>query len=123
MSLTERHQVLVVDDDREFAEEFAELLECFGCAVSIEGTLQSAQVALASKQFRYAVVDLGLGDDSGLSLAHEFAHADDVRMVLLSGRRLTPSERASFDGEPPCLLIKPASGADILKALGINPGT
>jgi ActR/RegA family two-component response regulator len=119
MTVVGPHPLLLVDDDREFAEEFAELLGCFGCDVTIAETLSAAQAALLTGRFRFVVVDLGLGEESGLTLAHDCQNKPELRVLLLSGRRLTPTEIASFAGDPPPLLLKPANGAEIMKALGI----
>lgn len=123
MTATHRHQLLVVDDDREFAEELAELLDCYECDVAIAETVAEAQAAMAAGQYRFAVLDIGLGTESGLSLAHEWLGRSDLRLLLLSGRRLTPTEAASFAGDAPQLLLKPASGSAILQALGIDSGS
>ena len=120
--MTVRNPLLLVDDDREFAEEFAELLDCFGFEVTIAERLATARAALADKCFRFVVVDLGLGDESGLALAHDLKGASDVRLLLLSGRRLTATEAAAFPEGPPTLLLKPASGSEIVKALGVAAG-
>ena len=119
MTVVAPRPLLLVDDDREFAEEFAELLGCFGCDVTIADSLSAARAALLTGQFLFVVVDLGLGEESGLALAHECRDNPELRMLLLSGRRLTPTEIASFVDGPPPLLLKPASGSEIMKALGL----
>lgn len=111
--------VLVVEDDRDCAEELAELLESFGCKVTVAGSVAEARVARIVSAIRLAVVDLGLAGESGLDLALEWSGDRDVRVVVLSGRTLTPGERAAFVAEPPVVLLKPASGAKILDALGL----
>lgn len=111
--------VLVVEDDRDCAEELAELLECFGCKVTLAGSIAEARVARVTSGIRMAVVDLGLAGESGLDLALEWSGDRDVRVVVLSGRTLTPGESAAFVAGPPVVLLKPASGTQILQALGL----
>lgn len=118
MTENPRQRVLVVDDDPDCAEELAELLECYGCTVIVANSVATARLAFADNHIDLAVIDLVLGAESGLVLAHEWFGRNDIRIVLLSGRTLTPSEKASFFGTPPQLLLKPASGADIINNSG-----
>lgn len=119
MAVSPLPHVLLVEDDVDCADELAELLDCYGCRVTVAGSVAEARAAMAGQGIRLAVVDLGLPDASGLELAREWGGRADVRVVLLSGRTLTPSECAAFGGVPPVLLLKPASGAQIVEALGL----
>lgn len=118
-----RPHVLVVEDDQDCAEELAELLECFGCMVTVAAGIGEARVARVASAIRLAVVDLGLAGESGLDLALEWSGDREVRVVVLSGRTLTPGERAAFTAGPPVVLLKPASGVQILEALGLPAST
>lgn len=78
-------RILVVDDDRDAAEELVELLECHGYVARSASDLATARDAVASFDPDWALVDLLLGPESGLDLVREWGAAARPRVVLVSG--------------------------------------
>src|SRR5262249_10534558 len=85
LTMAARH-CLVIDDDADFRAGLAAALARRGSAVSAAGTPGEAR-ALAARQCPDDVVlDLRLGDESGLELIEPLRAANDaVRIVVLTG--------------------------------------
>jgi signal transduction histidine kinase len=64
----ERHRVLIVEDDRDFAESLAELLEPLGFVVSSAHSAGEALARLADFSADLALIDVKLGTDNGVEL-------------------------------------------------------
>lgn len=64
----ERRRVLIVEDDRDFAESLSELLESLGFAASIAHDAAEALSRLSEFSVDLALVDVKLGTDNGVGL-------------------------------------------------------
>lgn len=107
--------LLVIDDDAACAIELAELLESYGFTVYVSATVaQSLELAGRLKP-DLAIIDLELNGQSGLELIPIW-RVHGPRMLILSGRALTPEEIAGCGGSVPPLLLKPI---DLMKLLAI----
>jgi DNA-binding response OmpR family regulator len=98
--------VLLVDDDADSAGEMAELLELSGYRALVATTLAEARARLDEGP-DCALVDIRLGEESGLTLAQEWEGGKGPEVMLLSGAELTGAQAALFAAPPP-LLLKPA---------------
>jgi RNA polymerase sigma factor (sigma-70 family) len=84
-------QALVLEDDRSWQQILAEILNDVGLAVDIYSKLAEAQVQLHAKAYRFAVVDLSLGERDHLNQDGISALQDIQRLqpgciaVLLTG--------------------------------------
>lgn len=99
-------RILVVEDDPDSGQELVELLECHGVLARLAAGSGEARVLEASFRPDFALIDLELGNGSGAALAADW-EPNGPRSVLLSGRRLSPQERALFPSQPPPFLTKP----------------
>jgi DNA-binding NtrC family response regulator len=77
-----RLSALVIDDDREFRESMALLVEREGFAVRQAGSLASARERLAEAPADFVLVDLSLPDGDGLELAADDAAAPSAFVVI-----------------------------------------
>lgn len=78
--------LLVVDDDTIFADTLSRLLKRKGYDTTVANSVDDATVAIATKQFAYAVVDLKLGNDSGLELVSRMHdQQSQCNVVVLTG--------------------------------------
>lgn len=78
--------LLLVEDDETFAQVAARALERRGFAVRQAASTEAAHEALEAQAPLYAVLDLRLGEDSGLSLLPDiFRASPDCRVVVLTG--------------------------------------
>lgn len=79
----ESRSVLIVDDNRDFAEDIAEALRAVGADVTIS---DNAEAALSSRTLpRVALVDVRLPDKSGIEVARQLCARDPtVQLVLMT---------------------------------------
>jgi putative two-component system response regulator len=82
----QRGSVLVVDDDPQFRELIAGILERGGYRAEVTGNLTEAQRRLSADDIELCLCDLHLGGTSGLELAAQLAAAGPrVAVVMVSG--------------------------------------
>lgn len=119
-SVEEAPVILVVEDETELADEMAELFDSFGHAAACAGTVDDALATLrAHPTLKGALVDLGLGTESGLDLIRRVAEEPDlaarkIKFLVLSGRVPDAEEIAALPIMPTGCLSKPARIADIV---------
>ena len=78
--------LLIVDDDEVFSETLDRALTRQGYTVTAVNDLDSALVRSSDSEYRYAVVDLKLGEESGLDVVrHLDAHQEQCSIVVLTG--------------------------------------
>ena len=110
--------LLVVDDDRLFCDRLARALSSRGftarTAMSVAEALEAIRIAPPA----FAVIDLKLGDGSGLDVIRALkAERADARGVILTGygaiaTAVTAVKMGAFD-----YLAKPANADDVVVAL------
>src|SRR5690349_16221182 len=61
-------EVLVVDDDRDFAESIVDVLEPQGYTAVLARSIEEAQEVLGRRSARVALIDIRLGSASGVDL-------------------------------------------------------
>lgn len=84
--MTGDRPILVVDDDNRFRERLVRALEARGCLVLAAGSIPAARALCASSELAGAILDLRLGDSSGLELLPELLARDpSMPVVLLTG--------------------------------------
>jgi CheY-like chemotaxis protein len=118
--------ILIVDDSTDGCEAMRDLLEIAGFRVSTATDEQSASERLRSACPRAVILDLNLGDSSGIALAQHLRNNPTTsRMTVLglSGRaraELAADDSRLFDA----YLQKPANLDSVLRSLadcGIEP--
>jgi len=95
-------RILIVDDNRQFLDAARGVLEQDG--VSVVGVAStSAEAVLLAQELRPdgILVDVDLGDESGLDLAREFASARAAPVVLISA--YPESELADLIADSPAV--------------------
>ncbi len=112
--------ILVVEDETDLAEEMAELFDSFGHVAACAGTIDDAVEKLRNHPtLKGALVDLGLGTESGLDLIRRVAEdpalaARQIKFLVLSGRVPDAEEIAALPIMPTACLSKPARISDIV---------
>jgi two-component system response regulator RegA len=108
--------LLVVEDDEAFRMRLARAMERRGYVVSLAESIKAAEAAIAEHAPEYAVVDLKLGDGSGLDLVPLIrAQAPDARIVILTGYGNIATSVAAIKAGAVDYLPKP-SDADAIDA-------
>lgn len=109
---------LVVDDDRRFCDRLARALAERGFSVATAYDLARARSALAERLPDYAVIDLRLGQESGLDLVQALKErAPNARVVVLTGYGNIASAVAAVKIGAVDYLAKPADADQIAAAL------
>src|SRR5580765_5260173 len=83
---TDGSTILVVDDDEVFCGVLSRALERRGFAVAAARSVPEAQRLIEKAQPEYAIVDLRIGSDSGLTLVRQLAElSPPAKSVVLTG--------------------------------------
>jgi two-component system response regulator RegA len=115
--------LLIVDDDRPFSSRLARAMEGRGYEVRVAESVQEGMAAIEQKAPSFAVIDMRLGDGSGLDvIARLKERRPDARGVILTGygniaTAVTAVKLGAFD-----YLAKPADADEIHAALMAEPG-
>ncbi len=115
--------VLIVEDDSSLAEEMIDLLDCYDIpAVSSTSVGEALARLRADARLVGALVDLGLGAESGFDLIHAVAQdpalaSRRLRFVILSGATCDPDELASLPIAPIGILLKPAPTGELMQKI------
>ena len=118
-------RLLLVDDDREYAEILAEALTRRGCSVTCAHTTADALALAAQQAFDDAVLDLRLANEggSGLSLIGPLRERHpEMHILLLTGYASITTAVEAIKLGATHYLAKPSSADDILAALGRQSG-
>lgn len=110
--------LLVVDDDKVFCDRLARAMSSRGFAARTAGSVAEALAAIESAAPAFAVIDLRLGDGSGLDVMRALkSRRQDARGVILTGygaiaTAVMAVKLGAFD-----YLAKPANADDVVAAL------
>lgn len=116
-------QFLLIDDDEVFRLSLQRALTRLGHDVLSAAEGSAALALLAGQRCDVCVLDLRLGESSGLGLLDQLlALQPDLRVLMLTGyssiaTAVEAIKRGAFQ-----YLAKPATVADILKALSLTSG-
>ncbi|MCC5795239.1 MAG: response regulator transcription factor [Chromatiales bacterium] len=121
--MSSRPGLLLVDDDEVFCEVLGMALERRGLDVMVATDLSSARTILAFSRPAYAVVDLRIGQESGLELMEHISQLEPApRTVLLTGYGSIATAVQAIKLGAVHYLTKPVSVNDVLAALGLAEG-
>jgi two-component system, response regulator RegA len=115
--LTDR-SLLIVEDDKAFLERLSRAMEGRGFAVTSCGTVSEGVAHISQTAPAFAVVDLRLGDGSGLDVVSALKRKrPDARAIVLTGygniaTAVTAVKMGAID-----YLSKPAEADDVVAAL------
>ena len=114
--------LLIVDDDKPFAARLARAMELRGFVVETAGGVAEGLGAIAARPPAFAVIDLRLGDGSGLDVMRALKAARPLaRAIILTGygaiaTAVTAVKLGAFD-----YLAKPVDAVEITAALMGGP--
>ena len=113
-----RPSLLIVDDDEVFCDVLADALTDRGYQVSTAHNIEDALLEAKTNDPEYAVIDLRIGQESGLALAEKLHAADEnTRMVILTGYASIATAVEAIKLGAIHYLAKPADADEILAAL------
>jgi len=118
-----RPSILIVDDDEIFCEVLAEAFNDRGYSVSVARDAASAVTVAAGCDPEYAVIDLRIGQDSGLKMVETLRALDEnTRIVMLTGYASVATAVEAIKLGAVHYLTKPADADEILAALHKDEG-
>ena len=110
--------LLLVDDDAPFRQRLATTLERRGFAVTAAASIAEARSQASAHKPAYAVIDMRLGDGSGLDLVPELrAMRGDMRILVLTGYGNLATAVAAIKTGAVDYLSKPAEPEAVIRAL------
>lgn len=113
--------VLIVEDDTTFRQTLARYLSKQGVTVVETGLHQNAVELAAEHRPSAIVLDLNLGDGSGLTLIKPLRHTlPDSRIVVLTGCGSLPVAVSAIKQGASDYLVKPVEGGVIFASLFDN---
>ncbi|HKO06471.1 MAG TPA: ActR/PrrA/RegA family redox response regulator transcription factor [Alphaproteobacteria bacterium] len=114
----EKGRLLIVDDDEPFRTRLARAMERRGYQVTAADSVESGIAAARAALPAFAVVDLRLGEGSGLDVVKALREArNDVRIVVLTGYGNIATAVAAVKAGAIDYLPKPADADQIEAAL------
>jgi two-component system response regulator RegA len=110
--------VLVVDDDKILLSALERDLRARGLTVLPAQTTERALELARARRPDCALVDLCIGDESGIELLRELrSEQPDLLVVLLTGHGVVQNVVDAFHGGAVDFLQKPVGGQQLLQAL------
>jgi two-component system response regulator RegA len=110
--------LLLVDDDEAFLKRLAKAMEKRGFSVETAGSIAAGKAIATARPPAYAVVDLRLGDGSGLDVVEVMRERrPDARVVVLTGYGAIATAVAAVKIGAIDYLSKPADATDVTNAL------
>lgn len=112
-SPSDRHRVLVVDDEHSMREFLEIALEDFGYEVDLAENLETARHCLSSRDYQIILTDLRLPDGTGIELLTEMQGQFDAEVILLTAYATTETaleamRRGAYD-----YLLKPVKLSEL----------
>jgi|TARA_B110000483_G_scaffold141911_1_gene169565 two-component system response regulator RegA len=115
-------RILIVDDDEVFVQTLARSLKRRDIESEVALNQRSALEAVAQTQFGAILLDLRLGEESGLSILEDLrAAVPDARILILTGYSSISTAVEAIKLGADNYLPKPAGAEEILRALDANP--
>jgi two-component system response regulator RegA len=110
--------VLVIDDDRRFAETLAQALERRGFRTAVAHTVETALAAARARRPDAAIVDLRLAAEDGLTLVEPLrACGAEMRIVVLTGYASIATAVKAIKLGADDYLAKPVTASAVADAL------
>ena len=114
-------RILIVDDDEVFVQTLARSLKRRDIESEVALNQRSALEAVAQTQFGAILLDLRLGEESGLSILEDLrAAVPDARILILTGYSSISTAVEAIKLGADNYLPKPAGAEEILRALDAN---
>lgn len=106
--------ILIIEDDIDFAEIVRDMLEGYDYQVSIVNTCDAAYEILRFKQFHLILMDINLPDGTGFEVCKELRAVSNVPVIFASARTGEDDKITGFDMGGDDYLAKPYSLKELL---------
>ena len=116
-------RLLLVDDDEVFCQVLARAISKRGYQVQVAHDQQQAESIARMQAPQFAIVDLRIGNDSGLNVIKSLVQdCDDIRIVVLTGYASISTAVESIKLGAKHYLTKPAEVDEILQSFHQDDG-
>ncbi len=116
--IADKGKLLIIDDDEILATRLGRAMEKRGFTVALAHSVQEGLSAITAEKADYALIDLQLGDGSGLNLVEDIReHAPDCRIVMLTAFGNIATAVAAVKAGAIDYLAKPADADAVENAL------
>jgi two-component system response regulator RegA len=116
--------LLIVDDDAPLRDRLSRAMEKKGFKVTQADSVKQGITQAKNTPPAFAVIDLRLGDGSGLEVVKEIRNLkSDSRVIMLTGYGNIPTAVAAVKAGAIDYIPKPADADDVESALLASPGS
>ncbi len=116
-------RVLIIDDDEVFASTLQRVLGRRELDCSVANDSKMAALLMEKYGFDHVLVDLRLGEESGLDLIEPLrARLPQARILVLTGYSSIATAVEAVKRGADDYLPKPVRTPDLLRAMGLEPG-
>lgn len=111
-------RLLIVDDDRDFAEGLAEALELFDCPADIAFSGEDAVEAVGKRNFQVIFMDIGLPGLNGVESLSRIMEIDPrARCFLMTGYSNEHLAEQGIEAGAVEILTKPVDVEEIMRRI------
>ena len=111
-------RILIVDDDRDFADTLGQLLKLEGFDVEITYSIAGARLALQRSQAEIALIDIRMGDGNGLSLVADIRQTHpDLNCIMMTAYASVETAVATLQEGAYDYLRKPFYTQDLMATI------
>ena len=107
-------KILIVEDDVFIHQLIGHMLDAAGYDVSLAATAAQALSLFSTAPYALVMLDLGLPDEDGLTVARQLRSKSDVPIIVLSAREDKASRIAALDIGVDDYLLKPVEPQELV---------
>ncbi|MEI6846553.1 MAG: response regulator transcription factor [Chlorobiaceae bacterium] len=115
--MTEKINIIVVEDDKDFRESMGEYLQMAGFNVTCAASALEFYQKISTQQFFLAILDIGLPDQTGIILAQYIRTNTDMRIVMLTAISSLDSKVKAYEAGADIYLVKPIDFAELVASI------
>ena len=111
-------KVIVVEDEIRLRDQMVAYLTLSGLDVTGVGSAAELYRCLVAERFSVIILDIGLPDEDGLSVARHVRAQGDVGIIMVTARGATPERVRGFEAGADIYMTKPVEFSELLAAVG-----
>lgn len=113
----ETQKIILVEDDRYFRESLKEYLQLDGYDIRAVGSAREFYQELTTHCFAVAILDIGLPDEDGLTLARHLRATSRCGVIILSARSMVDDRISGYQSGADTYMIKPVDCRELTAAI------
>jgi len=110
----QRHNILIIEDDSDYAGTVSAHLKTQGFDVTVVGTAADMFHEVEALQFDCYLIDLTLPDEDGIVLIRKLRARSSAPIIVLSGRKSIDDKLAAFGLGAEDYIIKPVEMRELV---------